>query len=605
MTEPTYLVFRFGDIEVREREFLLVKIGETLPVEPKAFRVLLFLLRNSGRLVTKDEILQAVWNDCSVSDNSLTRSIATLRRLLDDDIHEPRYIATVPTVGYRFLCHVDVSEQTLNRRTEPGLRRMAAGTGDTETRESDAALGSEFLDSIAVLPFEISGSAADMEYLSDGITASIINNLSQLNRLRVVPRTSAFQYKGRVSNPAKAGRELRVRVVLTGQVSQRGDLLMIDIELIDATHESQLWGANYKGRSQDIASMQAEISEQITTKLKLRLDEEERKRLAKRPTQSGEAYYLYFKAMHWANKWTAEGIRKGIDYTRQAIDVDPTYAQAWTALAYLYVLIGFFSGAPSVETLPKAKAAALQAVAIDDTESSAHATLAYVSLIYDWDWRGAHKEVLRAIELGPNLATAHYVYSHWYLTQGLFEEAFREATLAATLDPLSVRFSYHIGVVHYFSRHYDRAIEQLQKTTELTPDFAPVHQFLAFAYARNGMSTDTEGLRKSLEAANNNPHGALWGILCALTQRPEEARAILIKLEQDLDPPSSPSAYYCAVLHALLGDRDEAFVSLDKAREGRSVQLAYVAVTPELDLLHDDPRFAALLRRIGVPASRS
>jgi TolB-like protein/DNA-binding winged helix-turn-helix (wHTH) protein/Tfp pilus assembly protein PilF len=602
VTEQTYRVFRFGDIEVREREFLLVKAGETLPVEPKAFRVLLFLLSNPGRLVTKDELLNGVWNDCSVSDNSLTRSIATLRRLLRDDTHEPRYIATVPTVGYRFLCPVHVSEQTLSKHTTPDLLRTAAGIAD-EMSGRDESYGSEFLDSIAVLPFENAGGEPDMEYLSDGITASIINNLSQLNRLRVVPRTTAFRYKGKVRDAAKAGRELRVRVVLTGQVSQRGDVLMMNVELIDAAHESQLWGANYNGGSEDIFSMQAEIAEQITIKLKLRLDEEEIKRLGKRPTQSREAYYLYFKAMHWANKWTAEGIRKGIDYTRQAIDADPAYAQAWTALAYLYVLIGFFGGAPSNETLPKAKAAALKAVGIDDNEANAHATLAYVRLVYDWDWQGAHKELLRAIELGPNLGPPHYVYSHWYLTQGLYAEAFREGKLASTIDPLSVQFHYHVGVVHYFGRQYDRAIEQLQKTTDLDPNFGPAHQSLAVAYARKGVSADTAELRKSLEPAKNNLHGALLGMLCALTGKPEEARAILIKLKQDVEPPNFPSAYYCAALHALLGDRDEAFAYLDQARRGRSVQLAYVAVAPELDSLHDDPRFPGFLRSIGIPAS--
>jgi tetratricopeptide (TPR) repeat protein len=269
----------------------------------------------------------------------------------------------------------------------------------------------------------------------------------------------------------------------------------------------------------------------------------------------------------------------------------------------LYVLIGFFCGAPSNETLPKAKAAALKAVGIDDSEANAHATLAYVRLVYDWDWQGAHKEVLRAIELAPNLATAHYVCSHWYLTQGLYAEAFREAKLASIIDPLSVQFHYHVGVVHYFSGEYDRAIEQLQKTTDLGPSFGPAHQFLAVAYARKGVSADTAELRKSLEPAKNNLHGALWGMLCALTGKPEEARAILIKLKQDVEPPNFPSSYYCAALHALLGDRDEAFAYLDQARQGRSVQLAYVAVAPELDSLHDDPRFLGLLRSIGIPAS--
>jgi TolB-like protein/DNA-binding winged helix-turn-helix (wHTH) protein/Flp pilus assembly protein TadD len=607
VTEHKYFVFRFGDIEVTEREFLLVKIGETVPVEPKAFRVLLFLLRNPGRLLTKDEILNAVWNDCSVSDNSLTRSIATLRRLLGDDTREPRYIATVPTVGYRFLCPVDVSEEILSRHASPNLLEAVTGTADEDGGKREVSPDSEFLDSIAVLPFENAGGEADMEYLSEGITTTIINNLSQLNRLRVVPRTTVFRYKGKVSDVAQVGRELRVRVVLTGRVSQRGDALIINVELIDTTHESQLWGANYNGGSEDIFQIQAEIAAQITNKLKLRLNDEEKKQLATRPTESREAYYLLLKSVYWADKWTPEGVRKGVDYARQAIDADPVYAEAWTALSYLFVLIGFFGGAPPIETFAKAKAAAVKALEIDDGKADAHATLSFVRLVYDWDWQGAQVESLRAVELGPNLANGHYVYSHWYLTQGLYEEALREATLALNIDPLSVKFHYQVGAIHFFSRHYDQAIEQLRETNQLDPLFVPAHQLLAAAYARKGMRHNAMAeIEKGSELAQNNLRSkAIWGIVSALAGELVEARKVLDELLQELEPPDFSSAYHCAALHALFGETDEAFACLDMARQGRTVQLAYMAIAPELESLHNDSRFREVLLSIGIPASRT
>jgi TolB-like protein len=599
-------VFSFGDIEVREREFSLIKAGEVLPVEPKAFRVLLILLRNPQKLITKEELLNAVWGDVAVGDGSLTRSIWVVRRLLGDDTRDPRYIETVPTVGYRFLCLVDVSEEDPGELTTPSSGTITTSASE-ELRKDGASPVLEFLDSIAVLPFENAGDDPEMEYLSDGITASIINNLSQVSRLRVVPRTTVFRYKGPLSDLAHTGRELRARVVLTGRVSQRGDNLTINVELIDAERESQLWGEHYTGRSEDIFPIQTEIATQIANKLNLRLNEDEKKQLAKRPTASREAYHLLLKSLYWANKWSPDGIRKGVDYARQAIEADPVYAGAWTALAYLFVLIGFFGDASSTETFVRAKAAAVKALDIDDSDVGAHATLAFVRLYYDLDWPGARKESLRAIELGPNLASGHYVYSHWFLTQELYEDAGREAKLALEIDPLSMRCGLQLGLVHYSSRQYDKAIDQFRETAELYPLSATVHQSLAFLYARKCMWKEAkEEMEKGLELANNDLRSeALFGILSAMAGELVEARRIRDKLIQQLKPPGFPLAFQCAAIHSFLGEKDEAFACLDMARQGHSIQLAYVGIAQELESLHDDPRFPDLLRSIGIPLSRA
>ena len=453
----------------------LRKGGVRIKLHGQPFEVLALLLERSGEAVTREELQQRLWpTDTFVDfDHGVNTAINRLREALGDSADAPRFVETLPRRGYRFIGAVDTGAA---KAPEP-----------REVWEKVASPASEFLDSIAVLPFENAGGEQDMEYLSDGITASIISNLSQLHKLRVVPRTTVFRYKGKAIDVPQVGRELRVRVVLTGQVAQRGESLIVNAELIDTIHDSQLWGANYHRRFEDIFSVQAEIAREITNRLRLRLNDEERKQLAKHPTENREAYHLYLKAVYWANKWTPEGVRKGVDYSRQAIDADPVYAEAWTALAYLYVLMGFFGGAPPLEIFTRAKAAAVKALEIDDGQADAHAALAFVRLVYDWDWHGAEVELLRAIEIGPNLAGGHYVYSHWYLTQKLYAEAITEANLVLDIDPLSVRFNYHLGAIHYFSRRYDQAIQRLHETSELDPLFVPAHQLLAFAYARKGM----------------------------------------------------------------------------------------------------------------------
>ena len=505
-------------------------------------------------------------------------------------------VAKLAPIVRKLLCKSPAERYPLAEAVLEALRSCTVQEG---------SFASEFLDSIAVLPFENVGGEAEMEYLSDGITTSIINNLSQLQKLRVVPRTTVFRYKGKVNDVAQAGRELRVRVVLTGQVAQRNDGLIVNAELIDTVHESQLWGANYNRRLEDIFPVQAEIAKEITNRLRLRLNDEEKRQLAKHPTESREAYHLLLKAVYWADKWTPEGVRKGVDYTRQAIDADPVYAEAWNALAYLYVLIGFFGGAPPIETFPKAKAAVVKALEIDDGMADAHATLSFVRLVYDWDWQGAQVELLRAIELGPNLAGGHYVYSHWYMTQKLYEEAMTEAKLALDIDPLSVKFNYQVGVIHYFCRRYDQAIDQLHEVTELDPLFVGAHEVLASAYARKGMRHDAMAeAEKAFELSRKDLRcKAKWGIISALAGEPLDARKVLDKLRQELSPPNFSFAFGCAALHALLGETDEAFACLDMAWQGRTVALAYVAIMPEVESLRDDPRFRDLLRRIGIPTS--
>ena len=543
--------------------------------------VLVYLAQCSGEVVPKERLVQEVWHGTFVTDDVLIRCVSELRKAFGDNAGRPTIIETIPKRGYRLLVPVT-----------PVL---------CPDRPPDHS-GPELADSIAVLPFENTGHYPDLEYLSDGITETIINHLAQLEKLRVVPRTTVFRHKGMASDPIKTGRELGTRIVLTGHVAQCGDKLTIGVELIDVAQGSLIWGGKYDHRPEDVLAAQHEIVGEISNRLRLQLSEKERGKLSKRATESREAYHLFLKAVHFANKWTPEGFRKGFEYTRQAIDADPTYAEAYTSLAYLYLLVAFLGDAPPRETFPKAKAAALKALEIDDSVADAHAALAFVQLVYDWDWQGSQAEVRRAIKLGPNLESGHYVYSHWYLAKQQSREAITEAKVALSVDPLSAKLSFHLGTVHYFARKYDEAIEEFRKTMELDPLFAATHQILACAYAQKGlghyaMAESEQGL--ALSGGSLRSRG-LWAAAQALIGRQLEARNVLDELKQESGPPHFHHAFGCAALYALLGERDGAFEWLDKAWQARAGNLVYLASDPHFESLHGDPRFGDLLCRIGL-----
>jgi TolB-like protein/Tfp pilus assembly protein PilF len=553
----------------------------TIRLEPKMMQVLLCLAQRSGEVVSKEQLVREVWRDTFVTDDVLIRCVSELRKAFGDSAAKPAFIETIPKKGYRLLVPVT---------PVPFPDRLPDNPGH------------ELADSIAILPFENTGHYPDLEYLSDGITETIINSLSQLERLRVVPRTTVFRYKGKASDPIKAGRALGTRVVVTGHLVQRGDKLIIGVELIDAAQESLIWGGKYDCRPEDVLAVQHEIVGEISSRLQLRLGEKEKGRLSRPATESREAYHFFLKAVHFANKWTAEGFRKGFDYTRQAIDADPTYAAAYTSLAYLYLLIAFFGDAPPSETFPKAKAAALKALEIDDSVADAHAALAFVQLVYDWDWQGSEAAVLRAIKLGPNLESGHYVYSHWCVAKQLYKEATTEAKVALSIDPLSAKLSFHLGAVHYYARQYDEAIEEFRKTMELDPLFAATHQMLACAHARKGMWQDAmaeseQGLALS---GGSLPGRRQWAAARALMGRQLEARDVLDELKQESGPPHFHHAVGCAALHALLGEQDQALEWLEKAWQGRAGNLVFLGSDPNFESLHGDPHFADLLQRIGL-----
>ncbi len=595
-------IFLFTDAEVREREFSLIKAGEVLPVEPKAFRVLLILLRNPQKLITKEELLSAVWGDAAVTENSLARSIALLRRLLGDDIRNPQFIETVTTVGYRFVCPVEVVENPPGVSAAP--RSAAAGEAGCAT-----ASDHDRFRSLAVLPFLNGAGPQEAEYLSEGISESIINLLSQFPDLRVVPRTSAFRFKGLETDLKRVGRDLNVDVVLTGTVVQRGDRLIVQTELVDVVNDAQLWGGKYNRKLEDIFELQEELARRISESLRPRLTPDEEKFLTRRPTENREAYHLYLKAMYFANKWTPDGIQQGIVYSRQAIEMDPLFARAYTGLAYLYMLVSSFGSIPPIQAFSLAKAATLRALEIDDALATAHAFLAYMLLAHDWDWIGAEKESRRAVELAPHLPEGHYVRSQWCLVNGRSNEAIAEARRAMELDPLSLPNHQNLAMTYHMLGKFDAAIEQLQKALELDSSFSTARQQLALCYAQTGRyeeafaEADKAALLSGATSRADIRVRGVRGVISALAGRYSEARADLAELSQYAKDPDFVSALDCAYIHAFLGEKDQALDWYDKAFRGRAPTLFYIRMRmgPIFEILHTNPRFGDLLRRMGVP----
>jgi serine/threonine protein kinase/tetratricopeptide (TPR) repeat protein len=481
-------------------------------------------------------------------------------------------------------------------------RRADSAETRSEVRASILSRSPEFADSIAVFPFENAGREPDKEYLSDGITETIINSLARLRRLRVVPRTTMFRYRDRATDPIQAGRELRARAILTGRVAQRGDQLIVDAELVDTARESQLWGEKYTRGLSDILAVQEEIASEVSKRLGLQLSDEENERLIRRPTQNREAYHLLVKGWYYANKWTPEGLGKGLAYTRQAIEADPAYAEPYAVLAYVYSMLGHFGTLASADAFPKAKAAALRALEIDEAFAGVHFSLGVVRLLYDWDWSGAETEIQRGLQLAPNDAAGHFAYGEWLTAMGRFEEAIVELERALDLDPLSSPISANLASAYSFVSQHDRALEQIRKTVELDPSFFAAQALLALLLSRAGYFEDAVAdAQKCLSLPGYELRGkGTLGVVYAIAGRTEEAMKIAGELEDQ--PQLRRLTSGLPHIYGALGNRDQALKWLEEAYQARVSNLVFVCQAPELKSLHGDPRFEEMLRRIGLPA---
>ena len=462
--------------------------------------------------------------------------------------------------------------------------------------------GGETIDSLAVLPFVNASADPNTEYLSDGITESLINSLSQLPHLKVMSRDSAFMYKGKDTDARTVGQALGVRAVFKGRVMQRGDDLEISAELVDARDNSHIWGQQYSRKSSDIFALQGELAKEMTSMLRMRLTGEDEKRMAKSYTVNPEAYQAYLKGRYWWNKRTEEGLNKGIEYFRQAIEKDPTYAVAYAGLADCYSSLAEYNIVLPKEAFPRANEAALKALEIDDTLAEAHTSLAKIKTAYDWDRSGADREFRRAIELNPSYATAHQWYGEALGQMGRLNEAVAQYKRALELDPLSLVINRNMGFIFIVEREYDQAIEQERKTLEIEPNFGGARYLLGQAYILKSLYKEAIAeAEKDVLISPRSVDALSWlGYTYAVAGRRAEALKVLDKLAQLSKQMHVPPSYMAAI-HVGLVEKDKAFEWLEKGYEERSIGFGFgINPDPIWDPLRSDPRFADLLRRMNL-----
>jgi serine/threonine protein kinase/tetratricopeptide (TPR) repeat protein len=458
------------------------------------------------------------------------------------------------------------------------------------------------VDSLAVLPLVNATGDPETEYLSDGISESVINLLSQFPKLRVIPRTSAFRYKGREVDLKTVGRDLKVRTVLTGKMIQRGDRLVVQTELVDLVNDAQLWGGHFNRKLEDIFDVQEELARQISEKLRLRLTAEDENRLAKRPTQSRDAYQFLLRAQYHLSKPNREGLQRGLVYARQAIEADPGYAEAYALVSVAYSWLGLFNFVPPEDAFPKAKGAAQKALEIDDSLAEAHIALGIVRLYNEWDWSGAEYACKRAIELNPNYAWGHAIWSDWLLVMERQEEAVAEERIAVELDPLSAGLNARLGAKLSLMGDYDGALEQLQKALELDPNLVFTNYALARAYSYKGMYEESLATcQKVVTLSGSQSLGrALSCLVLAMAGKTDEAQKILSEMKgyRDLD---SLSLILLAGTCSVMGLKQEAFALLEVAYQERASWLMFLAAYTIFGNIRTDSRYADLLRRMGLP----
>ena len=495
--------------------------------------------------------------------------------------------------------------KALNKSTEERYQHMDEMRVDLKAVSSKVRKDSGYLlekvESLAVMPFSNASGKEELEYLSEGITESLITNLSQISNFKVISRTSVFHYKGRHIEVQKIARELKVNKLLLGWVSRRSDDVSIGVELVEGSDNSQIWGEQYTRKFTDVVQIQEEIVKDISTKLKLKLTRKEKKHLSKQHKTGNEAYQLFLKGRYHWNKRDPDSFKQSISFYNQAIEKDPTYALAYSGLSDSYALIGIYGYLPAKDVWPKAKAAALKALEIDPDMAEAHNALGAVESSYEWNWAKAEKSFQHSIALNPNYATAHQWYAGQLRILGQFEDALREIHKAQEIDPLSLQISTDVGRLHYNAREYDLAVQEYQKVLELDPYFYPAHLWLGLALLeKRDFALAIESLQTALALSGNFAAvAAILGYAFGIFGKRTEAQKIMKELKSRAKNEYISAAYF-AWVHVGLNDLDAAFQYFDKAFEERSWWIVYLKIWSSPEQMTKDARYTKLLKKIGL-----
>jgi len=656
--------FRFGNFRLYATEQLLMRDDTAVPLAPKVFDILLYLVRDSGHLVKREALMDAVWPDSFVEETNLTVNISLLRKILGNLDDGRPYIETVPRKGYRFQAEVFEEEDAeASPREMPHQERKVADPVVNGGAVAVAALASSaaaaapsprlapatdampepaarasrrsrvrslsFIGlaimsvaamvyfwihqrnpatvraaarSIAILPFHALDAAQQDEYLGIGMTDALITRMSNLDRIVVRPVGAVRKY-AKESDPIAAGRQLAVQSVLEGSIQRAGDRTRVTVRLLRVSDGELLWGSEFDEKFTDMFAVEDSISEKVAGALVQNLTGSEQQRLARPFTANQEAYQLYMQGRYFWNKRTVDGVKKSLDYFQRAIQSDPKYAIAYTGLADAYTLAGSYgySIMPPKEAMPKAEAAVKKALEIDDSLAEAHASLAYIKFTYDWDWSGAEQEFKHAINLHPQYDTAHHWYSHLLAAMGRSDEAMDEARRALELSPSDTVMNEHMGWTYLMARDYDHAIQNVRKALELEPNFMLAHRVLAQAYMYKGMYDEAGAeFQRGIELSHNDPVAQAF---LARFYAVSGRRDEALKIVTDLEKLSTRqyvSPSDLAAVYAALDDKDKAFEWLHHAYDNRSSFLPYLKVDRAYDPLRSDPRFTELLQQMNL-----
>jgi TolB-like protein/DNA-binding winged helix-turn-helix (wHTH) protein/Tfp pilus assembly protein PilF len=636
-------------------EQLLSRSGQPIHLPKRPFQVLTYLIEHRDRFVSRAELLDLFWDGKDVYDDALRKCVGSIRKALDDQSDHARFIETRWGVGYRYIGPIEEQvareetaiteiERTRGVRivfeeeiqngslTDSPIVAVAPAKASILTalklypktttlilmvlsivvcgsilisylrRSAAPASRTAPIRSVAVLPLKNLSNDGETEYFSNGLTEDLINTLSRIEGLRVISRGSAFAFKDKELDPRDVAKQLRVGAVIEGSVLKTGERVRVNVRLVDAEDGSVLWASNtYDRPVGDIFTIQDEIARNAAAGLRLQLNGEDQKRLAKRYTNNIEAYNELLRGWYFWSQRTPSGLKKAIESYRRATEIDSHCAFAYAGLAASYAMGVWYIPLEPREAMRNAKAAATKAVEIDPNLPEAHLAMAHV-LSYEWDWSGAQQEMERARGLDPNLSDYGYAYT-LLLSAGKPDEAVRWIRRSEELDPLSPLVGANVGQILYYARRYDEAIEQGRKTIDLDPNYAMAHAYLGQAYIQKRMYREAvEELQKAITLSERNPEViAILGNAYAAAGDRKEAEKVINELIESSQRRYVPS-YAVAAIYAELGRKDEAFAWLEKAYAERSPTLVDLKVDPTLDTLRSDPRYVELLRRVGLQA---
>jgi len=641
-------LYEFGPFRLDPVEHTLVRDGRPISLRPKVFDLLLVLVENPGHLVDKEQLMSSVWAEQFVEEGNINKNISLLRRALGEADNGERFIETVPKRGYRFLADVrkvSIEEQIelrsdsassddrsegaeFSHRPSAPARVVAPARNQRLTRGwitfliitalVVAALGyvvfkrersgspTPHIASIVVLPFQNLSNDSTQDYFVDGVTDALIGDLAKLGALRVISRTSAMHYKGSQKSLPEIARELNVDAVVEGTVQRVGDRVHIRAQLIHAASDSHMWAADYDRDFRDVLDLQSEVARTIASAVRIKITPAEQRLLVAKRTIAREAVDNYLQGRYFWSRRTEQDMRKAIGYFESAINADPNYGPAYAGLADSYnqlgtVMIGVL---PPSEARRTGETAAKKGLEVDNDLAEAHCALAYINL-FNWNWAIAEEEFKRSIELNPNYASAHSFYAHYLVARGRVDEALREINRAQELDPLSLQISSSRGFILENARHYEEAIEQLRRVIAIDPNHYQAHWFLALTYLANGQIDQAIATSEKAVALSDRAPAALGvlGMAYGAAGRKGEANQILNELLQlEKQRYVSPMAF--VYVYTGLGNKDQSFAWLEKAHQERSNGIAFFKVSPTVDPLRSDARFADLLRRIGLDSDQ-